>query len=524
MKHGAVSDLRMNTNRDIHGFVAGLIIVVAVTGLVPASEPTGPRNLLSDEGKLEAFIDRIVTNRVQGSHVPGAVVTVVKGDQVVFNKGYGFANLEQHMPVHSDKTLFRIASVSKFFNAMAVMRLVDEGLIDVKEDVRPRLAAAGLELDNKAEGPVTLKALLTHTAGIRDLHIPEVTSTKDPSQVLPLGSYLKKCLPLRWQAPGETVLYTDHGITLAGYVVEIASKTRFEEAVLQRVMRPLGMNHTGYAVPEEQRTNLAVAYTYRDSGYKAIPFLYNNVDPATGVLTTGSDMARLMICHLSGCKSFLKPQTVKLMHQPQHADDARLGVQWTYGFVYETHPRGKEPYLFHIGYAYGFQSILGISLNRGIGVFAAQNLRGPRVFQLTDLLDGLSGDEAKTGSVKPAQPSVAAAPVMADIKSVTGTYVLNRTLSRGIKIAKEDYVYVRYVEDIKGIEVEYWQTRESPMRLTQVAPLLFQSVKGDEQVSFRTSKDGKTTYLIDYYVREDGAFRRISPLDRATVPEGHQPE
>jgi CubicO group peptidase (beta-lactamase class C family) len=178
----------MNSNRATYGFIAGLIILVAATGLVAASDLPGSKDLLSNARALEAFIDRVVTNRMQEFHVPGAVVTVVKGDRAAFNKGYGFANLEQHTPVDPEKTLFRVASVSKVFNAMAVMRLVDEGLIDVNEDVRPRLAAAGLELDNKVEGAVTLKALLTHTAGIRDLNIPNVTTTKDPGQVLPLGS------------------------------------------------------------------------------------------------------------------------------------------------------------------------------------------------------------------------------------------------------------------------------------------------------------------------------------------------
>src|ERR1700722_639858 len=339
----------MKSNRNSHGFIIGLIFLGAITCLAHASEPTASTNLLGDENALQAFVDRIVTSRMQEAHVPGAVVTIVKGDRVIFKKGYGFANLERHTPVDPDKTLFRIASVSKVFNAMAVLRLVDEGLIDVNEDVRPRLAAVGLELDHEAYGPVTLRALLTHTAGIRDLDFSPPTN---PGQLLPLGQYLQKCLPLRWQEPGESVLYTDHGITLAGYVVELASKTRFEEAMLQSVMRPLGMNQTCYAVTEEQRANLAVAYPYGNSGHQAIPFRYTNLDPAAGVLTTGSDMARLMICHLSNCRGFLKPETVKLMHEPQYADDARLGLQWTCGFVYETHPRGKEPYLFHIGSAF----------------------------------------------------------------------------------------------------------------------------------------------------------------------------
>jgi CubicO group peptidase (beta-lactamase class C family) len=514
----------MENNRNSHGFITGLIFLAAATSLTLASDRTGSTNLFSHETALRVFIDRIVTNRMQQAHLPGAVVTVVKGDRVVFNKGYGFASLEKQVPVDPDKTLFRIASVSKVFNAMTVMRLVDEGIIDVNGDVQPRLAAAGLELDNKAYGPLTLKALLTHSGGIRDVSIPNVTSTADPGQMLPLGAYLKKCLPLRWQEPGEALLYTDHGIALAGYVLELASKTRFQDAVLQKVLSPLAMNRTCYALPGEQRINLAVAYTYRNSGCQAIPFRYVNYDPAVGVLTTGSDMARLMICHLSSCKGFLKPATVKLMHEPQYADDARLGVQWTCGFVYETHPRGKAPYLFHIGYAYGFQSVLGISLSHGIAVFSAQNLQGPRVFELTDLLDGLSGHEARSKSAEPARPAATATAGMADIQSLVGTYVLDRTLSFGVKLSKEDYVHVRYAEDIKGIEVEYWSTKDNPMRFIQVAPMLFRSPTSDEEVSFRISKDANRTYLVDYNMRGDGAFRRISTLDHGTAHEGGQPE
>lgn len=497
---------------------AALIFLIAFTSLLPAGEPR-PTDLFNDKGALEKFVDDVVTNRMQEAHVPGAVVTIVRGDRVIFSKGYGFANLEQQAPVDPDKTLFRIASVSKVINATAVMRLADEGLINVNEDVRPRLAAAGLELDNQALGPITLKELLTHTAGIRDLHIPDLTESRDAGQVLPLGPYLKKCLPLRWQEPGEAVLYTDHGISLAGYVVELASKTRYEDAVAQKVLGPLGMKHTWYAMtlPEEQRTNLAVSYSYGHADYKPIPFLYTSVEPAAGVFTTGNDMSRLMICHLSGCKGFLKPQTAVLMHQPQYADDARLGVQWACGFVCQTYPKGDEPYLFHIGYAYGFQSVLGISLNRGIGVFVAQNLQGPRVFQLTDLLDALSNDRATTQIAKPAHSTVATNVEIADAKSLAGTYVLDRTLSRGVKIPEEECIDVKYVENPKGIDVEYRAFKNRLMQYVQVAPYLFKSMNSDDKVAFRMSQDGKRTYLIDYSVRGDGAFRRISHSDQPTV-------
>jgi CubicO group peptidase (beta-lactamase class C family) len=497
----------MSTNRNIRGLVA-VIAVVALIGTSCVSKHVESSNLLSDASAMEAFVDGIVTNRMQEGHVPGAVVTIVKGDRVIFNKGYGFAYLEQRIPVDPDKTLFRIASVSKVFNAMTIMRLVDEGALDVNEDVRPRLSAAGFELDNEEYGPVTLKALLTHSAGIRDASIPGVTSNPDPQKILPLRPYLEKCLPLRWQPPDETALYTDHGIALAGYVVEIASKATFQEAVEQRVLRPLAMNRTWYTVPEEQRTNLAVAYNYRDSNYQPHFFRYVSHSPAAGVFTTSSDMARLMISHLSGCKGFLKPRTVRLMHEPQYADDARLGAQWTCGFFYAEHPPSSEPYLFHIGGLYGFHSVVGLSLSRGLGVFVAQNGSGPRVFQLPDLLDALSKD-AKTKAEEKTEPATTRASTVTKIKSLVGTYVLNRTISYGFKTDKQDLVHVRYAEDIKGIEVEYWQTRDNPMRFTEVAPMLFRSTKDDQQVSFRTSKDGKRVYLIDYTMRGDGAFIKI---------------
>jgi CubicO group peptidase (beta-lactamase class C family) len=287
----------MATLRSIGALVFALTLLIDPCEIIAGKRK---ESLFTDARRLADAVDNIVTNRMQKSHVPGAVVTIVKGNKIVFNKGYGFANLEERRPVDAERTLFRVASVSKVFNAMAALTLVDQGLIGVEEDVRPRLAAAGLELDKTYDGPITLKALLTHTAGIRELYIPNVTLTTNRGDLLPLGDYLEKCLPLRWQPAGETVLYADHGITLAGYVVEIVSGKKFQDYVVENVMRPLGMERTRYEVLEGQWADVAVGYSYKDSAYKPEPFKYTNIDPAIGVLTTGSDMGRLIIEHLSG--------------------------------------------------------------------------------------------------------------------------------------------------------------------------------------------------------------------------------
>jgi hypothetical protein len=283
-------------------------------------------------------------------------------------------------------------------------------------------------------------------------------------------------------------------------------KTRYEEVVRQQVLLPLGMNHACYAVPKAQRADLAVAYSYADTGYRPIPAYCCSVTPAVGVLTTGGDMARLMICHLSGCKDYLKPQTLKLMHEPQFAEDARLGLQWTCGFFYEMPTDSEGAFLFHSGGWAGFGSSVNLSLSRGLGVFVAKSGGGWPLFDLDDLLGALP-ENPKVETVKTAPASITPATAITDIKSLAGNYVAGRRLSRGTKLSDEDYVHVRYVEEIKGIEVAYG--KNDPTRFIPVAPGLFKSLKGSKPVSFHKSKDGTKTYLIDYNFDGDGAFTKI---------------
>src|SRR5688500_15809746 len=103
------------------------ICVLLLSGLSPAAQQA-PK-ILRDSERLAAAIDCVGTNRMAREHIPGAVVTLVQGKKVLFEKGYGFANVEDRRPVDPRKTLFRVASVSKVFSAMAALKLVDQGII-----------------------------------------------------------------------------------------------------------------------------------------------------------------------------------------------------------------------------------------------------------------------------------------------------------------------------------------------------------------------------------------------------------
>jgi CubicO group peptidase (beta-lactamase class C family) len=118
---------------------------------------------LTDKADLEAFFDGILNEQLEFKHVAGAVVAVVAGNEVVFAKGYGFANVDARRPVDPETTQFRIASVSKLFVATAVMQLVEQGKLDLDADINAYLK--GVQVPATFSEPITLKHLLSHTPG-----------------------------------------------------------------------------------------------------------------------------------------------------------------------------------------------------------------------------------------------------------------------------------------------------------------------------------------------------------------------
>src|SRR5262249_37284732 len=102
----------------------------------PAGEAaTAKPGNVSDAADLEAFFDGVLPVQLESKHIAGAVVAVVVGDKLVFSKGYGYADVDARRPVEPNKTLFRIASISKLFTWTAVMQAFEEGRLDLDADV-----------------------------------------------------------------------------------------------------------------------------------------------------------------------------------------------------------------------------------------------------------------------------------------------------------------------------------------------------------------------------------------------------
>src|SRR3972149_2318134 len=175
-----------------------------------SSQGQGP----TDPAELEAFLDDLFAKDLEEYHVAGAAVSVVKDGELFFAKGYGYADIENKIPVDPEQTVFRIGSVGKAITWTAVMQLVEQGKLDLDADINTYL---DFRIPATYPEPITLAHLMSHSAGLDEFFFGTTAPTAE--EVLPLGEYLRTNLPTRVRPPGVISAYTNYGVALAGYIV-----------------------------------------------------------------------------------------------------------------------------------------------------------------------------------------------------------------------------------------------------------------------------------------------------------------
>jgi len=216
-------------------------------------------NDLDNISELKAFMDGAVEAYLRSSHSPGATVSIVKDGQVIFAKGYGFADFEKQIPVNAQTTLFRIASISKIFTATAIMQLVEQGKLDLDTDVNSYLT--DFKVKKNFPGPITLRHLMTHSAGFEESKIDQViVDYQEGDHVNSILEDLNTHFPKQVRAPGTYSSYSNNGIALMGRIIEVASGQPFHDYIEQHILQPMGMFNTTsrQPVPGDIKDNMSV--------------------------------------------------------------------------------------------------------------------------------------------------------------------------------------------------------------------------------------------------------------------------
>ena len=346
----------------------GLIMAGAATAQTPAAPPSA-HPLTADD--LGAWLDGLMPTALKTAEVPGAVVVVVKDGQVLFEKGYGFADYKSGKPVDPKTTLFRPGSVSKLFTWTAVMQQVEAGKIDLDADINRYLdfhipAYHGL--------PVTMRMLMQHRAGFSETARDLLTYVKAPP---PLDVVLKRYVPPRIFTPDEGPGYSNYGASLAGYIVQRVSGEPFDDYIQRHIFAPLGMAHATFVqpLPAALAPDMSTGYATADQPGKGFEII--SLPPAGSLSATGDDMARFMIAHLQDGQyagaQILQPKTAEEMHTSLTKAFPDLAGN-ELGF-YQQDINGHRV-IAHGGDTDFFHSDLSLFLDDHVGLFISVNGRG----------------------------------------------------------------------------------------------------------------------------------------------------
>ena len=318
--------------------LASLFILVATATPQPASSvtptgapqslPTAPINNLDDRPALEAFFDGAMHVGMEEHRVTGAVVAIVKDGKVLFAKGYGKSNLAKDTPIDPATSLFRIGSTTKTLTWTAVMQLVEEGKLDLDTDVNTYLK--GVKLPEVFGKPITLRNIMTHTAGFEEGFLGYLINS-DPKAQLPIATAMALHRPAEVSPPGRMSAYSNYGAALAGLIVEQVSGMPYNAYIETHILEPLDMHFATVQepVPERLAADVTTGYKFENGGEVAQPYeIVGGFRPAGSGAVSALDMTHFMLAHLQsgryGERQILKPATIELMHTTAFQLDPRF--------------------------------------------------------------------------------------------------------------------------------------------------------------------------------------------------------
>lgn len=319
---------------------------------------------------ISTFLDKYYQQHQANTQALGIAVSLVQKDQQDVLKGYGMANLAAQTAVSTDETVFRIASVSKVFVAVAVLQQVEQGHLNLDTDINQYLTL--FQVPATFKQAITLRHLLTHTAGFEDQYYADLTL--DQAKLQALGAHLATTLPQRVSPVGQRIAYSNYGSALAAFIVEQVSGLDFADYMQQYILQPIGMHHSGYRLADITAGQLAQGYQLQDGDFIERPYTWVHRYPPTSMMTTAHDMALFMQMLLNGGtinqQLVLSQHSVDTLFSQQFSHDADLpGMSLS---LMQWDRNGQHTY-YHDGGHFGFIAQLVLNPAKGSGYFIASN-------------------------------------------------------------------------------------------------------------------------------------------------------
>lgn len=341
-----------------------LLLLPFISGCVqsqPKNSEPSTSQIAIDKGKklIQALMER--------DKVAGLSITVMKGEEIIWSEGFGYADLEQEIPVYPDKTKFRVGSISKPMTAAMLAQLYEAGKLDLDAPVQTYVP----DFPQK-QYEITTRQLAGHLGGIRHYNGSEFLSSEHYTTV-DEGLVIFKNDPLI-HPPGSKYRYSSYGWNLISAVLEGASGEEFLDYMQRNVFDKLNLENTAADQNADIipfRTRFYV--TNADGEVKNAPYVDNSYKWAGGgFISTSEDVARFALAHLH--PGFLQAETLKLLITSQKTTD---GEETGYGLGWRSGTTQNGKYWFgHSGGSVGGTSQMVIFPEQELIVVMLTNASG----------------------------------------------------------------------------------------------------------------------------------------------------
>ena len=416
-------------------------------------------------------LDKLVPAELKEKNTPGTVITVISGDQIVYQKAFGVANVETNAEMQPGM-LFRLGSTTKMFTAAALLTLAENNKIKMNEPIGNRVKGLNARLAR-----VTPHHLLSNSAGIRDFAAP-VISNDDPS----LGNMVRGWKDdVFFADQGEIYSYSSPGYWLSGFVVEELYGKPYADAMTELLFKPIGMERTTL------RPFLAITYPFatghvvQEGKATIIRPMFNNTAmwPAGSIFSNAKDLSRWVIALMNEGKvegkQLLSPSLINQMVGHHVPVPGETDSYYGYGLTVFKY-KGLE-FVGHGGFSRGYGSMIQMVPSKKFAVIVLTNKSGETMRKslnkAMELGLGLKDDDEKPAPVAP--------PTASEMSEYVGAYShAPQTWEVSIKDGK---LFMKFDDK------DYAMTKSGERKFTFGA-------QNENEVVFVAGKDGKIRFLF----------------------------
>ncbi len=354
--------------------------------------------VFSDPDRIEkiksafAVIDSIYKQHAEENHFPGISFGIVVDGELVYKNSYGYTDIAKQTPA-SSSSLFRIASMSKSFTCMAILKLRDEGRLDLDDPAYlyiPELK--NLKYPTADSPPISIRHLMSHSAGFPEDNPWGDRQLADNDK--DLMEFINNQITFS-NPPGIAYEYSNLGFALQGKIITKVSGMRYQDYIKKNILEPLGMKYTTYEYADVAPDKLAHGYRWLNSTWNEEELLHDTPDGSWGamgsMISSIDEFGKYMALHLAAWppnnnadNGPIKRSSIREMHQPWRFSglntdykfpDGRtcaIATAYCYGLGWMKDCDGKT-YIAHSGGLPGFGSQWRIMPEYGIGVVAFAN-------------------------------------------------------------------------------------------------------------------------------------------------------